>query len=390
MPSQHTDFRQAVPAQGCHGSALFTPFQLATLTLPNRLVMAPMTRSRAAQPGDVPTKLNAHYYAQRASAGLIITEATQISQEGRGYAWTPGIYTDAQRDGWRLVTDAVHQARGHIFLQLWHVGRVSHPSLQPDGRLPVAPSAVRPRGVRVYVIDPMDGVPRFLNCETPRALSLAEIARVVEDYRRAAALAADAGFDGVEIHGANGYLIDQFLRSTTNLRADRYGGSAENRICFLREVVSAVAAEIGRDHVGVRLSPYVTLADMADPEIVDTTLLAVDALQEEGIAYLHLSEADWDDAPDTPQEFRKALRKRFGNTIIVAGRYTAERGEAILAEGLADLVAFGRPFLANPDLPLRLAAGLPLNTPDPTTFFGGDAKGYTDYPPYDSAGTIPR
>ncbi|MGI9089880.1 MAG: alkene reductase [Gemmatimonadaceae bacterium] len=384
MLSHHTDVREAPGVQAGRWPALFSPFHLGPLTLPNRLVMAPMTRSRAAQPGDVPSALNARYYAQRASAGLIITEATQISQEGKGYAWTPGIYTDAQRDGWRLVTDAVHEERGRIFLQLWHVGRVSHPSLQPGGRLPVAPSAVRPRGVRVYAIDPTDGVPRFLHCETPRALTLEEITHVIDDYRRAAALAADAGFDGVEIHGANGYLIDQFLRSTTNLREDRYGGSAENRIRFLRDVVSAVAAEVGRDRVGVRLSPYVTLADMADPEIVDTTLLAVDALQEKGIAYLHLSEADWDDAPATPHDFREALRHRFRNTLIVAGRYTAERGEAIIAQGLADLVTFGRPFLSNPDLPRRLAAGLPLNTPDPATFFGGDAKGYIDYPPYDA------
>lgn len=370
--------------------ALFTPFQLGTLTLPNRLVMAPMTRSRARQPGDVPTELNARYYAQRASAGIIITEATQISREGQGYAWTPGIYTEEQRDGWRLVADAVHEARGRVFLQLWHVGRVSHPSLQPRGRLPVAPSAIRPRGVRVYAIDPSDGVPRFLDCETPRALTLDEITRVVDDYRRAAELAMDAGFDGVEIHGANGYLIDQFLRSTTNLREDRYGGSPENRIRFLREVVGAVSAEVGRERVGVRLSPYVTLADMVDPEIVDTALLAVEGLEDDGIAYLHLSEADWADAPEIPHEFRVSLRERFHKPIIVAGRYTAGRGEALITEGLVDLVAFGRPFLANPDLPRRLAEGLPLNSPDATTFFGGDAKGYTDYQTYHAVAAVTR
>jgi N-ethylmaleimide reductase len=347
--------------------------------------MGPMTRSRSAQPGDVPTLLNARYSAQRASAGLMVTEATQISREGQGYAGTPGIYTDAQQEGWRLVTQAVREAGGRIFLQLWHVGRVSHPSLQPGGSLPVAPSAVRPRGVRVYVIDPADGVPRFLECETPRPLELHEIPRVIEGYRRAAARAMDAGFDGVEIHGANGYLIDQFLRSTTNLRQDRYGGTPENRIRLLREVVAAVASEAGRDRVGVRLSPHVTLADMADPEIVDTALLAAEALQEAGIAYLHLAEADWDDAPEIPLDFRVSLRGRFRNTVIVAGRYTPERGEAILAAGLADLVAFGRPFLANPDLPRRLAEGLPLNPPHAETFFGGGAKGYVDYPAYGAA-----
>ncbi|MFK8250139.1 alkene reductase [Ancylobacter terrae] len=365
-------------------SRLFSPLSLGPLVLPNRLVMAPMTRSRTAQPGDIPTALNARYYAQRASAGLIVTEATQISREGQGYAWTPGIYTPAQRDGWRLVTDAVHAAGGRIFLQLWHVGRVSHPSLQPEGQLPVAPSAIAPKGVRVYAIDP-DGTPRFLDCGTPRALETEEIARVVEDYRRAAALAMEAGFDGVELHGANGYLIDQFLRSTTNRRTDGYGGSPSNRLRLLEEVVAAVAGETGPERLGVRLSPHVTLQDMDDPEMVATSLLAAEALHRAGIAYLHLAEADWDDAPLVPRDYRQALRQRFPGTIIVAGRYTPERGEALIEQGLADLVTFGRPFLANPDLPRRIAEGLPLNTPDPKTFFGGGAAGYDDYPVYGAA-----
>ena len=390
MTNSAAPSRRATPAgtpalEDGRWPALFTPFPLGELTLTNRIVMAPMTRSRAAQPGDVPTRLNAEYYAQRGSAGLIITEAAQISREGQGYAWTPGIYTADQRDGWRLVADAVHEAGGRIFLQLWHVGRVSHPSIQPDGRLPVAPSAVRPRGVRVYVIDPADGVPRFLDCETPRALTLDEIRRVIDDYRQAAALAMDAGMDGVEIHGANGYLIEQFLRSTTNVRDDRYGGSPENRIRFLREVASAVAAEVGRGRVGVRLSPHTAIADTADPEIVDTALLAVDALREEGIAYLHLSEADRDDAPVIPREFRVAVRERFDGPVMVAGGYTAARAAAIIEEGHADLVAFGRPFIANPDLPRRFADGLPLNEPDRSTFFGGGTRGYADYPTYHAA-----
>ncbi len=354
------------------------------------MVMAPMTRSRAAQPGDVPTALNALYYAQRADAGLIVTEATQISKEGQGYAWTPGIHTHEQRDGWRLVTDAVRAAGGRIFLQLWHVGRVSHPSLQPGDCLPVAPSALPARKVRVYVVDPADGTPRFLPCETPRALGTEEVARVVEDYRRAAALALQAGFDGVELHGANGYLIDQFLRSTTNLRGDRYGGSAENRIRFLREVVAAVSAEVGAQRVGVRLSPHVTLQDMADPEMVETSLLAAEAMRQDGIGYLHLAEADWDDAPEVPVDYRVALRERFRGTIIVAGRHTPERAEAVLSAGHADLVGFGRPFLANPDLPRRVAEGLPLNAPDPATFFGGGARGYADYPTYDAVSRLDR
>ncbi|QJP14213.1 alkene reductase [Starkeya sp. ORNL1] len=364
---------------------LFSPWRLGPLELPNRLVMAPMTRSRSAQPGDVPTELNARYYAQRASAGLIVTEATQISQEGQGYAWTPGIHTDAQRDGWRLVTDAVHAAGGRIFLQLWHVGRISHPSLQPDGDAPVAPSAVPPKGVRVYVIDPADGAPRFLDCGTPRALETGEIARVVDDYRRAAALAMAAGFDGVELHGANGYLIDQFLRANSNQRTDAYGGAPEKRLRFLSEVVAAVSSEAGAERVGVRLSPHVTLQDMEDPEMIGTSLLAAQALHEAGVAYLHIAEADWDDAPVVPLDYRQELRRRFPRTIIVAGRYTAERGEELIRQELADLVTFGRPFLANPDLPRRIAEGLPLNPPDPKTFFGGGAKGYDDYPFYSAA-----
>lgn len=360
---------------------LFEPIAVGPLRLPNRFVMAPMTRSRAAQPGDVPTELNARYYAQRASAGLIVTEATQISREGQGYSFTPGIYTSAQRDGWRLVTDAVHAAGGRIMLQLWHVGRVSHPLIQPAGARPVAPSAIRARGVRVYVIGPTDRSPRFVESEEPRALETDEVGRVVDDYRRAAALAREAGFDGVEIHGANGYLVDQFLRSTTNRRTDRYGGSPEARITFLQEVVRAVGAEIGSDRTGVRLSPHVTLQDMADSEIVETSLIAAEMLAAEKVAYLHFSEADWDDAPEVPTDYRQAVRARFAGPIIVAGRYTPERAAALLDAGLADLFAFGRPFLANPDYPERVAKGAPLNAPDPATFFGGDARGYDDYPP---------
>lgn len=359
---------------------LFEPYRLGDLNLPNRFVMAPMTRSRAAD-GDRPTELAARYYAQRAEAGLIVTEATQISREGQGYSLTPGIYTPAQRDGWRFVTDAIHAAGGRIFLQLWHVGRISHPLLQKDGRRPVAPSAVRARGVRVYVIDG-DGVPQFVECEEPRALETAEIARVIEDYRRAAGQAMAAGFDGVEIHGANGYLIDQFLRAPTNLRRDGYGGSPDNRVRFLREVVDAVAAEVGSLRTGVRLSPHVTLQDMADPEIIDTSLIAIEALATRRIAYLHFAEADWDDAPEVPIDYRKSVRARFPGCIIVAGRYTAARGAGLIAAGFTDLVAFGRSFIANPDLPRRIAEGLPLATADASTFFGGSGKGYIDYPRY--------
>jgi N-ethylmaleimide reductase len=357
---------------------LFTPYRLNGLALPNRIVMAPMTRSRARQPGDAPTELNALYYSQRASAGLIVTEATQISPEGKGYAWTPGIHTVEQRDGWRLVTDAVHAAGGRIFLQLWHVGRVSLAVFQPGGGAPVAPSAIPARNTKVYAIGD-DGVARMVLTDPPRALETAEIARVVEDFRRAAGLAMQAGFDGVEIHGGNGYLIDQFLRATTNQRTDRYGGSIDNRIRFLAEVSRAVAGEVGSGRTGVRLAPYITFKDMADPEIVDTILAAAEVLADQEIAYIHLAEADWDDAPMVPQSFRRALRARFANTIIVAGRYDLARAEEVLEAGYADLVAFGRPFVANPDLPRRLRLGLPLAQPETATLFGGSAAGYTDY-----------
>ncbi len=338
---------------------LFSPYRLNGLVLRNRIVMASITRPRPPQPGDVPTQLDALYYSQRATAGLIVTEAAYISSEGKGYYWTPGMLTEAQRDGWRLVTGAVHEAGGRIFLQLWHVGRVSHSSLQPDGRAPVAPSAIRARDTEVYVIG-ANGASNMILAETPRALETTEIARIVEDFRRAAGLAIRAGFDGVEIHGGNGYLIDQFLRSTTNRRTDRYGGSAANRLRFLTEVTRAVAAEVGANRTGVRLAPYVALKDMADPEIIDAILVAIDAMEEQEIAYIHLSEADRDDAPVVPDSFRETVRKRYTNTIIVAGRYDYVRALQVLNAGHADLVAFGQPFVANPDLPIRLRAGLPL------------------------------
>lgn len=365
--------------KGPHDSAIvFTPYQLDGLVLPSRIVMAPMTRSRSRQPGDVPTELNALYYSQRASAGLIVTEATQISPEGKGYAWTPGIYSEAQRDGWRLVTEAVHAAGGRIFLQLWHVGRVSLSSLQPGRRAPVAPSAIRARDTQVFAVD-ADGVAKMIPTDPPRALEIAEITRIVDDYRRAAGLAMRAGFDGVEMHGGNGYLIDQFLRATTNRRTDRYGGSADNRIRFLAEVSRAVAAEVGPGRTGVRLAPYITYKDMADPEIVDTILAAAEVLADQEIGYIHLAEADWDDAPEVPESFRVALRKRYAGAIIVAGRYDLARANEVLEAGYADLVAFGRPFVANPDLPRRLRLGLPLADFQTATLFGGGAAGYTDY-----------
>lgn len=361
-------------------AGLFNPLSLGPLVLPNRIAMAPMTRSRSLQPGDIPSGLMADYYAQRASAGLIISEATQISPQGQGYSFTPGIYSDAQVEGWRTVTSAVHAAGGRMFAQLWHVGRMSHARFH-DGGKPVAPSALSP-DAQVWVFNHETGQGEMADCPVPRALSKDEIQAVVGDYRRAARNAIDAGFDGVELHGANGYLIDQFLRRSSNHRDDDYGGPIENRVRFLDDVVTAVVSEIGGQRTGIRLSPYITQRNMADDEIVPTILEAARRLNEAGIAYIHLSEADWDDAPEIPTAFRHDLRNAFGSAIIVAGKYDKARAEAILDAGLADIVAFGRPFIANPDLPSRLRHDLPLASFDDGALFGGTAKGYTDYPPF--------
>ncbi|GAB7548472.1 alkene reductase [Cupriavidus sp. 8B] len=359
-------------------SPLFTPTVVAGHTLAHRVVMAPMTRARSTQPGDVPNAMNARYYAQRAGAALIVTEATQISPQGKGYSLTPGIYSPEQVAGWRLVTDAVHSAGGRIFLQLWHVGRMSHPDFH-NGALPVAPSAVPFEG-QIWKVDPGTGVGAMAACPTPRALTREEIGGVVADFRRAARNAMDAGFDGVEIHGANGYLIDQFLRTTSNVRTDEYGGGRDNRLRFLKEVVNAVADEAGADRTAIRLAPFLTARGMACPDILPTILEAAEFLQARGVAYLHLVEADWDDAPQFTEAFRQAIRARFTRPIIVAGNYDEARAQWVLSRGYADLVAFGRPFVANPDLPCRLANGLPLATFDASTLFGGSERGYTDHP----------
>ncbi|NBB11883.1 alkene reductase [Pseudomonas sp. SLFW] len=359
-------------------SNLFTPIDFAGLSAPHRVVMAPMTRARSSQPGDIPNALNAQYYAQRASAALIVTEASQISTQGKGYSFTPGIYNDAQQEGWRGVTDAVHAEGGRIFLQLWHVGRMSHPDFH-QGELPVAPSA-EPFEGQIWKVDPATGQGTMVDSPTPRALSRSEIAQIVDDFRQAARRAIRAGFDGVEIHGANGYLVDQFLRTTSNKRTDEYGGSRTNRLRFLREVVDAVVDEIGAERTAIRLAPFLTARGMDCPDILPTILDAAEYLQGKGIGYLHLVEADWDDAPVITETFRRAIRERFTRPIIVAGNYDVARAEWVIAQGYADLVAFGRPFVANPDLPRRLAHDLPLAALDPATLFGGAAQGYSDYP----------
>ena len=359
--------------------SLFQPYSLGPLDLPNRIVMPPMTRSRATQPGDVPNALMADYYAQRASAGLIVSEGTWISPLGKGYAWTPGIYSPAQIEGWRKVTQAVHNAGGRIFAQLWHVGRLSHTSLL-DGQAPVSSSAIQAQGVNVFIAG-SDGTPGFVQTSEPRALSVDEIQGIVAEYRAAAHNAMVAGFDGVELHAANGYLVNQFIDSNANNRTDAYGGSLENRLRFLGEVARALAEGTGdASRVGIRLAPLTTLNGCVDADPETTYLAAAALLGELGVGYIHIAEADWEDAPHMPVEFKRAVRKAFGGTLIYAGMYTAERARTALAEGWADLIAFGRPFVANPDLPERLRTGAPLNIHHRETLFGGGAEGLTDYP----------
>lgn len=346
---------------------LFSPIELGPNRLANRMVMAPMTRSRS--PDTVPTEQMAEYYAQRASAGLIITEASQISPQGVGYPATPGIHNTAQVAGWRWVTDAVHAKGGKIFIQLWHVGRISHPSIQLGGELPVAPSAVRPAGQ----VHTSDGMTDFV---TPRALESDEIPGVVKQYADAAANARDAGFDGVELHAANGYLIDQFLRSGTNQRSDGYGGSVANRLRFLVEVTEAVAQVLGSDQVGVRLSPASGFNDMRDDDPVETFAGAARELSRLAIAYLHIVEL-----LGAAEDFDfHALRKHFTGPYMANGGYDLAKGNQAIVTGYADLVSFGVPFLANPDLPRRFRLGAPLNEPDIESFYGGGEHGYLDYP----------
>jgi N-ethylmaleimide reductase len=360
---------------------LFEPLTLGGLTLPNRVVMPPMTRSRATQPGDEANALMAHYYAQRAGAGLIVSEGTYISPMGKGYAGTPGLCTPAQVAGWRCVTDAVHAAGGRIFAQLWHVGRLSHTSLL-GGRAPVSSSAIQADGVNVFV-ENADGSPNFVQASVPRALSKAEIRAIVEEYAQAARNAIVAGFDGVELHAANGYLVNQFLDSHANARTDEYGGSLENRIRFLDEVARALVDAVGDpSRVGIRLAPLTTLNGCVDADPVATYTAAAQRLGEIGVGYIHIAEADWDDAPDMPAAFKQALRRAYPGVLIYAGKYTALRARDALQAGWADLIAFGRPFVANPDLPERLRNDEPLAEHDRATLFGGDARGLTDYPAY--------
>jgi N-ethylmaleimide reductase len=364
---------------------LNTPFQLGPMALAHRIVMPPLTRMRAGAADGVQTPLAATYYGQRATqGGLIIAEATQISQQGQGYPQTPGIYTQPQVQGWSKVVQAVKQQGAHFILQLWHVGRVSHSSIQEGGQLPVAPSAIAPAGNAFT--NTFARVPH----EVPHALEMDEIQSIVADYKRAAENAKKAGFDGVEIHAANGYLLQQFLEDRSNQRTDAYGGSIENRARLLFEVLDAVAQVWAIDRIGVRLSPYSDVGDMADSDPGALYAYVIDQLAKQKIGYLHLIEPQvraglgGELNAEAPASVCKIFRPLFSGPLIASGGFTAENAEAVLSAGDADLVAFGRMFIANPDLPKRLISGAELNAPDPKTFYGGAEKGYTDYTTLDA------
>jgi N-ethylmaleimide reductase len=353
-------------------TGLFDSYRLGALTLSNRIVMAPLTRNRAAA-GNVPTALMADYYAQRASAGLIVAEATQVVPEGQGYQDTPGIHSAEQVAGWKRVTDAVHAKGGKIFLQLWHVGRVSHVDLQPGGQAPVAPSAIRAK-TKTFV----GGT--FVDVSEPRALRLEELPAIVEGYRKGAANAIAAGFDGVEIHGANGYLLDQFLRDGINQRTDAYGGSIENRARLLLEVTEAIVKEIGAERTGIRLSPVTPANDAADSNPQPLFNYVVEQLDRLGLVYIHVIEGSTGGPRDNLPFDYGALRSRYRGAWIVNNGYDRAMAENAVANGRGDLIAFGRPFISNPDLVERLRSDAPLAELNRATLYGGGAEGYTDYP----------
>lgn len=348
---------------------LFSAYKLGDIILKNRIVMAPLTRNRASE-GNVPTELNAKYYQQRASAGLIITEASQVSAAGIGYPATPGIHSDAQVQGWRKVTDAVHDAGGIIFIQLWYCGRISHPSLLPDNQQPVAPSAIKPDG-EAYTYD---GMQPFVE---PRALQSSEIPNIVAQYQHAARQAQQAGFDGIEIHAANGYLIDQFLRDGSNHRDDEYGGNVENRMRFLNEIITSVFEVWSPNRVGVRLSPENAFNSISDSDPQQHFSYFMDQLNDRNLAYIHMVEGDMLSGQSMVDY--SALRKLYSGTYVANRGYDRERALSVVESGQADLVAFGIPYIANPDLVKRLQTNSSLNEADQATFYGGGAEGYIDY-----------
>src|ERR1700686_4591267 len=356
---------------------LLEPYKLGPITLPNRLVMAPLTRNRAVE-GRVPSPLAVEYYGQRASAGLLTPEASQVSQQGQGYQDTPGIYSKEQVAGWRKVTDRVHARDGRIFIQLWHVGRISHVDLQQNNQAPVAPSAIRAKG-KTFV----NGT--FADVSEPRALELSEIPGIIEDFKRGAANALAAGFDGVEIHGANGYLLDQFAKDGSNKRTDAYGGSIENRAKLMLEVSKVVAAEAGAERTGIRISPVTPANDVSDSNPQPLFDYIVDHLSALKLVYLHVIEGATGGPRDIAPFDYASLRKRFAGAYMANNGYDLELANKMLAAGETDLIAFGKLFISNPDLVERFKRGAPLNAPDKATFYGGGAKGYTDYPTQSAA-----
>ncbi len=353
---------------------LFSPITIGPLALPNRIFMAPLTRCRASE-GHVPNELNAEYYTQRATAGLIISEATSVTPCGYGYPNTPGIHTEVQAAGWKKITRAVHAKGGHIYLQLWNVGRISHPFYQPHGELPIAPSAIKPAG-KIFTGNSME------DFVTPRALEAAEIPGIIAEYAHGATLAKEAGFDGVEIHNANGYLLDQFLRTGTNIRTDQYGGSVENRARLTLEVTEAVVGVWGAHQVGIRFSPSGIFNDMHDSNPLETFSYVLGELNRFGLAYAHITQVTAQDIAHgaTGGVGPRELRPAWKGKVISAGGFTQESGNAALAEGWADAIAFGVPFLSNPDLPERFRRNAALNKPDEATFYASGPDGYTDYP----------
>jgi len=359
-----------MPATETPDSPLFETLEIGDLKLKNRMVMAPLTRNRAGD-GNVPQTLNKLYYSQRASAGLIISEASQISPSAQGYPSTPGIHSAEQVDGWQPITEAVHDKGGLMFIQLWHVGRISHPSMLPDNALPVAPSAIQPQGEAVTY----DGMQPFV---TPRALKLEEIPGIIEDYVKAAINAKAADFDGIEIHAANGYLLDEFLRDGTNKRTDAYGGSIENRMRLLDEVITAVKEVWPANRIGVRLSPENQFNDIRDSQPLATFTAVVGMLNKHDLAYLHVLEGDMLNA-ECHVDYAE-LRKLFAGFYMANNGYIKATAEDSLNSGNADMIAFGQLFIANPDLVKRFSQSSELNDPDQATYYGGDEKGYTDYP----------
>ncbi|HKM96978.1 MAG TPA: alkene reductase [Buttiauxella sp.] len=358
---------------------LFTPLKVGAITTPNRIFMAPLTRLRSIVPGDIPTPLMGEYYRQRASSGLIISEATQISAQAKGYEGAPGLHSDEQIAAWKKITAGVHAADGHIAVQLWHTGRISHNSIQPGQQAPVAPSAIS-AGTRTSLRDE-NGHAIRVDTSMPRALELNEIPGIVNDFRQAVGNARDAGFDMVELHSAHGYLLHQFLSPTSNQRTDEYGGSRENRARLVLEVVDAVSQEWSADRIGIRVSPIGSFQNVDNgPDEEADALYLIEELNKRGIAYLHMSEPDWAGGKPYTEEFRQKVRERFNGVIIGAGAYTPEKAESLIEKGLIDAVAFGRDYISNPDLVERLHHNAELNAQRPETFYGGGAEGYTDYP----------